>query len=143
MRKITAADFEWAFELHKAAMGEYVARTWGWEEDFQRQLFADRFQGKPRQVIQVAGQDVGVVELEERSDELYLGLLELLPAWQGQGLGSDILRALLRRAADAGKPLSLHVLKTNPRAAALYHRHGLRVVASEEAKLLMRTSPSG
>lgn len=143
LRRITEADFEWAFELHKAAMGEYVERMWGWDEDFQREFFADAFDRQPRQVIQVAGQDVGVVVLEERPDELYLGLIELLPAWQGRGLGTDILRSLLRRAADAGKPLSLHVLKTNPRAAALYEREGLRVVGCEETKLLMRTSSSG
>jgi len=143
LRKITAADFEWAFELHKAAMGEYVERTWGWDEDFQRQFFADAFERQPRQVIQVAGQDVGVLVTDERHGDLYLGLIELLPAWQGRGLGTDILRWLIRRAADAGKTLSLHVLKTNVRAAALYQREGLRVVDSEEVKLLMRTSPSG
>ena len=143
LRRITEADFEWAFELHKAAMGEYVARTWGWDEDFQRQFFAEAFDRQPRQVIQVAGHDVGVVVIEDRPDDLYLGLIELWPAWQGQGLGTDILRSLLRHATDAGKPLSLHVLKTNPRAAALYEREGLRVVGSEEAKLLMRTSSSG
>ena len=61
---------------------------------------------------------------------------------QGRGLGTAILRSLLRRAADASKPLSLHVLKANPRAAALYEREGLRVVGSEEVRLLMRTSSS-
>jgi len=68
---IMEADFEWAFELHKAAMGDYVERTWGWDEGFQRPRFADAFHRHPRQVIQVAGQDVGVVVIEERSDELY------------------------------------------------------------------------
>ena len=38
LRPISAADFEWAFELHKAALGEYVEQTWGWDEaDQQRE----------------------------------------------------------------------------------------------------------
>src|SRR5688572_12106638 len=98
LRKITEADFEWAFDLHKAAMGEYIARTWGWDEEFQRQFFTERFGQQPKQIIQVDGNDVGVVVIEEGLDDLYLGLIELLPAWQGRGLGTDILRSLLSRA---------------------------------------------
>jgi len=92
-------------------------------------------------VIEVDGTDVGVLRVEEHPDALYLGLVELLPAWQNRGLGTDILRWLLRRAHETGRPLSLAVLKTNPRAAALYEREGLRVVGSEPAKLLMRSAP--
>jgi GNAT superfamily N-acetyltransferase len=105
----------------------------------QRRIFADQFQSQQRRVIQVAGNDVGVLIVEERPDDVFLDLLELLPAWQGKGLGTDILRWLLRRAADSGRPLRLHVLRANPRAAALYEREGLRVVASNEVKLVMRS----
>jgi hypothetical protein len=37
----------------------------------------------PRDVVEVAGEPVGVVAIEERPDELYLGMIELLPEWQG------------------------------------------------------------
>jgi GNAT superfamily N-acetyltransferase len=139
LRPCSDADFEWAFELHRAALGDYVARTWGWDETDQRRIFADMFQCQARRVIQVAGQDVGVLIVEERSGELFLALLELLPAWQGKGLGTEILRWLLRQAADSGRRLSLHVLRANRRAAALYEREGLRVVGSDQVKLRMRS----
>ena len=139
LRISTDADLEWAFDLHKAALGDYVEQTWGWDEAVQRQMFGDAFHRHARQVIQVAGQDVGVLIVEERVDDLYLGLLELMPLWQNKGLGTDILRWLLRRAADTGRALSLHVLSVNVRAAALYEREGLRVVGSEQTRLLMRT----
>jgi GNAT superfamily N-acetyltransferase len=141
LRPSSDADLEWAFELHKAALGDYVEQTWGWDETDQRRIFADMFQRQRRRVIQVAGNDVGVLIVEERHDEVFLGLLELLPAWQGKGLGTDILRWLLRQAADSGRPLRLHVLRANPRAAALYEREGLRVVGSNEVKLVMRSKP--
>jgi GNAT superfamily N-acetyltransferase len=82
-----------------------------------------------------------VLVVEERPDELFLGLVELLPAWQNKGLGTDILRWLPRRAHETRRTLGLSVLKTNPRAAALYEREGLRVVSSEPAKLQMRSAP--
>ena len=41
LRPITHDDFEWAYTLHKAALGEYVERTWGWDERVQRRMFSD------------------------------------------------------------------------------------------------------
>lgn len=139
LRPAEQADFAWAYELHKAALGEYVEQTWGWDEEAQQRLFADAFGRQPRQVIEVGGQAVGVLVVDEQRDELYLALIELLPAWQGSGLGTDILRYLLRRARQTQRPLTLHVLRANPRAAALYEREGLRVVDSEPVRLLMRS----
>jgi len=74
LRPAEQADFDWAYELHKAALGEYVERTWGWEEEAQRTMFADAFGRQSRQVIEVDGQAVGVLVVDERSGELYLGL---------------------------------------------------------------------
>jgi GNAT superfamily N-acetyltransferase len=141
LRRASQADLDWAFELHRQTLGEYVEQTWGWEEDVQRRIFADRFGQQTRQVILIGEQDVGVLLVDERPAELYLGLIELLPAWQGRGLGTDIVRWLLRRARETQRPLALHVLKANRRAAALYEREGLRVVGAEPVRLLMRSGP--
>jgi hypothetical protein len=84
LRPISPADFEWAFELHRAALGEYVERTWGWDGAVQRRLFTGTFDRQPRQVIEVDGTDVGVLVVEERPDELVLVLVDLLPAWHAQ-----------------------------------------------------------
>jgi hypothetical protein len=76
------ADFEWGFELHMVALGEYVEQIWGWDPDVQRAMFSEAFSRQDRQVICVDDVDVGVLIVEDRTDELYLGLLELLPEWQ-------------------------------------------------------------
>ena len=139
LRACSDADFEWALDLHRTTLGDYVAQTWGWDEAVQRRIFAELFDPHARRVIQVAGRDVGVLVVDERPEELFLALLELLPEWQNRGLGTDILRWLLRRAADAGKVVSLHVLRTNPRAVALYEREGLCMVNADDARLVMRS----
>ncbi|GLX11294.1 hypothetical protein Misp03_82200 [Microbispora sp. NBRC 16548] len=36
LRPATAADNEFCFRLHKAAMGDIVAAIWGWDEQDQR-----------------------------------------------------------------------------------------------------------
>jgi hypothetical protein len=32
LRASSDAASEWAFELHRAALGSYVEQTWGWDE---------------------------------------------------------------------------------------------------------------
>lgn len=141
LRPGSPADLEWAFALHRAALREYIEPIWGWAEGLQRRLFTDSHDANTGQVIQIDGQDVGVLVVEERPEELYVRRIELVPAWQGNGLGTSILLSLLRRAHASGRPVGLHVLNTNARAAELYERVGLRVVASEPVKLMMRSTP--
>lgn len=139
LRPILPDEFEWAFSLHRDAMGEYIEQTWGWDEEDQRRRLSERFDGRPRQVIEVDGESVGVLEVEERPDQLYVALIEITPAWQGRGIGGEILRWLARRAEESQRPLRLYALKANPRALAFYERHGLRIVGTEELRLLMST----
>jgi ribosomal protein S18 acetylase RimI-like enzyme len=138
LRPLRDDEREWAYALHRAALGEYVEATWGWDDALQRRLFDAALERTPRDVVEVAGEAVGVVAVEERPDELYLGMLELLPRWQGRGIGTSILARLRERAAASGRGLCLDVLAVNLRAIAFYERCGLRVAASERTRLTMR-----
>jgi hypothetical protein len=43
LRPATGADREFCYQLHMAAMGEYVAAVWGWGERVQRGFHARAF----------------------------------------------------------------------------------------------------
>ncbi len=89
-------------------------------------------------MIHANGEDIGVLQLQNRPEELVFDLIELLPAWQGKGIGTAVIRSLLAR----GKAVSLRVLTSNPRAAALYERLGFRVVRRTPERLFMRVEPA-
>ncbi|WP_240691323.1 hypothetical protein [Amycolatopsis nivea] len=36
LRPTTAADSDFCFRVHRAALGEYVAANWGWDDETQR-----------------------------------------------------------------------------------------------------------
>lgn len=72
--------------------------------------------------------DAGVLIVEYRPDEIYLGRVELHPGHQGQGIGTHLIRQLLDEAAALGHPVTLDVLTVNHRAYQLYHRLGFREV---------------
>jgi ribosomal protein S18 acetylase RimI-like enzyme len=137
LRKATEDDREFLFRLHCAAIRDSVEPLWGWDEELQRGLFDERFARQPYQVIQVDGEDAGVLVVEELDEEVFLKLIELLPTAQGQGVGSSIIRSLQAR----GKPVTLRVLTTNPRAAALYRRLGFHVTERTPERLFMRAEP--
>jgi ribosomal protein S18 acetylase RimI-like enzyme len=138
LRPLRDDEREWAYALHRAALGEYVEATWGWDDALQRRLFDAALERTPRDVVEVEGEAVGVVAVEERPRELYLGMLELRAAWQGRGIGTSIVAWLRERAAASGRALCLDVLPVNVRAIAFYEQCGLRVVASERTRLTMR-----
>jgi ribosomal protein S18 acetylase RimI-like enzyme len=63
---------------------------------------------------------------------LYLHELQLLPQYQGCGLGAEVLRALLQEASDQALSVSLSVAGGNPRARHFYERHGFHVAGIDE-----------
>ena len=137
LRPATDDDFHFLFGLHRAAMGQYIESIWGWHDDWQEEYFQRKFEPQRRRIIQVDGRDAGVLVVEWREDEIYLGLIELLPEFQGRGIGAAVVIDLLAKAQARGLPLALHALKTNHPARRLYERLGLRVVGEEAYRYRM------
>jgi ribosomal protein S18 acetylase RimI-like enzyme len=126
LRSAVTADSEFCFQLHKAAMGGYVTAVWGWDEQVQRSFHARAFDPAGWQIICADGSDAGVIAVDCRPGEIYLSRIELLPAYQGRGIGTGLVRELIGEAGRRGQQLALDVLAVNQRARALYQRLGLR-----------------
>jgi ribosomal protein S18 acetylase RimI-like enzyme len=119
-------------------MHDYVEQVWGWDDAEQEAFFLRRFDPDRWQVVEAAGEEVGMLIVEEREDEVFLSELQIVPAWQGRGIGTSIVRSLMERAAAVGKPLTLRVLHVNPRAKALYARLGFQPFEEIETHTYMR-----
>lgn len=137
LRPATNEDYDFLYALNRTTMRDYIDATWGWQEEWQEEYFRRKFDPARRKIIVVAGHDAGVLVVEERPQELYLGLIELLPDYQGRGIGTQIVSELQAKAHDAGLPLALHVLKTNEPARRLYERLGFTIAADEEVRYRM------
>lgn len=144
LRPATDADSEFCYQLHKAAMGDYITATWGWDEQVQRDFHARGFNPARWQIITVGGADAGLLDVEYRPGEIYLARIEIHPDHQGRGIGSRLIRALADEARQKDQDLVLDVLAVNHRAQALYRRLGLIEVARHgdgNIKLTMRLTP--
>ena len=67
--------------------------------------------------------------------------IALLPAYRNAGIGSALLHALMAEAAQAGKPVRIHVEKQNP-ALRLYTRLGFVPIADRGVYWFLEWSPS-
>jgi ribosomal protein S18 acetylase RimI-like enzyme len=143
LRPATAADSEFCFQLHKAAMGGYITAIWGWDEQRQRDSHTRSFNPRRWQIITADGTDIGMIDVEYRPAEIYLSRIEISPGHQGHGIGTHLVSALIDEARQNGQDLVLDVLTVNHRAQALYQRLGMTEVARTgegNIKITMRSA---
>lgn len=90
------------------------------------------------QIIEIAGTPVGCVAVRPREGALYISRLYVAPDHRNKGIGGQVLAGLIQRASQAGLPLWLEVLVTNP-ALAFYQRHGFKIEReTPERRVLIR-----
>jgi ribosomal protein S18 acetylase RimI-like enzyme len=144
VRKVNPGDEEFLYRMHKATMLPYVENTWGpWDDEWQRTYFHDHFLPDQMTVIQIEGQDVGVMRVQERTEEIYLAILEILPEFQNRGIGTAVIQTLLKKANQQGKPVALKVLKVNLPARSLYQRLGFGVTGEDATHYIMAYEKKG
>jgi ribosomal protein S18 acetylase RimI-like enzyme len=135
LRPATEADHAFLWRLHCEAMRTYVEATWGWDEADQRRRFDATFEPERVSIVVVRDEPVGMLQVERRSDEVVLVAVEVLPEWQGQGIGTRVVSRVVEEAG--GVPVSLQVLKVNP-ARALYERLGFVTDGETATHVTMR-----
>ena len=133
-RDSTQDDFGFVFELNKTNMKKYVEEIRGWDEDFEREDMKKKFTPAVDKIIQIDGKDSGILRILETDESVLLDHIELLPEFQGQGLGSKIVQEILKK----GKRVNLQVLKQNP-AVNLYKKLGFKIIGETDLKYKMST----
>ena len=141
LRAATKDDADFLYSLHRAAMQAYVAQTWGqWDEAWQSQYFQQHFDPSARQIIVLHGQDIGTFSVIRQVTDIFLNDIELLPAYQGHGIGTQLIQRLIDEARQTGASITLQVLKVNP-ARRLYERLGFSISGETPTHYQMSATP--
>jgi ribosomal protein S18 acetylase RimI-like enzyme len=141
LRQATKNDIDFLRDLHWSAMKEYVAQTWRWDEEFQRQMFADQFDASQYQIIVVDGRDVGAMSVHRHREEIEVADIKLVTDFQRQGIGTAVIQDILKEAAAGGFAVGLQVLKVNP-ARSLYERLGFDIVSESDTHFGLEARPA-
>lgn len=135
MRAAVQADLAYLFDLYATTRAQELAWA-GWPKavgaaflenqfDLQHRHFVETDGVTDCWIIERRGEAIGRLYLDRRGPVWRILDIALLPEWQGRGIGGALLEwtTMSARAAKADG-VDLHVLASNPRAAALYKRLG-------------------
>ena len=123
LRPAEENDLAFCESLNRGNMSRYLAdRAIAWDPDRFLRSWAD-FENL---IIQLDGQDIGLLRLTPEQQGLGLRDLQVLPAHQNRGIGSWAVRQAKVIAASRGfQRLQLRVYDDNP-AKRLYARMGFQ-----------------
>lgn len=141
LRPAEEKDQEFLYQVKKQSNFGYISDLWGWDEDVQRREFARDFQQiREFSVITVDGADAGFLQLQSGSDFLNVAEIHLLPPFQGQGIGSAVLKDV---QADAeGLPVLIGCFRANKRAYQLYQRLGFAPITENDTHFILIYNPT-
>ena len=126
--------------LHKAAYLDVITRQFGpWDDEVQALLFSRKWVPEEFDVLLIDGSPIGCIRVEDHPDHMHFAEIQILPEFQGRGIGSDIIRNEMARAKGLQKPVRLQVLTSNHRALELYLRLGFEITGATDRHLVLST----
>jgi len=137
LRPANSDDFNFLYQLKKKTLKEYISKTWGWDEEWQKAYFMKNFKPEKIQIITIPGKDIGCITILEEKICYFLSLIEILPYYQNKGIGSQLIKDLIIKANKSNKSIKLQVLKVNTNAQKLYRRLAFSIKSKSETHIQM------
>ena len=123
LRSAQPEDVEAIAELRATVMRPDLERLGRFDEHRVRQRLRDSFSPQYTSVIVADGAFAGCITVRPAEGGRWLEHFYLAPGLQGRGLGSAVLRTLLKRTDADGVLVRLNVLQGSA-ARRLYERYG-------------------
>lgn len=147
LRALHSDDMPFIEHLYAGSRANEMARS-GWQaaqiaaflsQQFHAQhtYYQTHYHDAQFLIIEQAGQAIGRIYMFWGPTTLNLIDITLLPEFQGQGIGSTLIEAQLRRADNQGLKVELFVESYNP-AQRLYGRLGFHVCGDSGVYLKLR-----
>lgn len=140
LRSAVAADIEVIAELRARVMRADLERLGRYDERRVRERLRDSFSPLHTSIIMIDRGLAGCVTVRPTEGRQWLEHFYLAPRFQGRGIGSAVLRTVLRRTDAQGMTVGLNVLQGSA-ARRLYERHGFVVEAQDPIDVFMARPP--
>jgi GNAT superfamily N-acetyltransferase len=127
LRKAKQEDLLFLYKVSTNAMRPVSERLNPGKQINEEQEFAkykERFDPQKIEVIQYEGKDVGRLRVVRSPESIYIGGIQILPEFQGKGLGTALFKALIDESNATNLPIVLEVHDVNEQAIAFYTKLG-------------------
>lgn len=109
------------------------------EKEFKE--YSQKFIPDKIQVIQFNGIDVGRLRIVKSSSKIYIGGIQILPAFQQKGIGTAIFTDLIKEANELMLPIELEVDKTNEVAIKFYKKFNFVRIDEKGTDWIVKYNP--
>ncbi len=119
-------DKDFLFLLNETVYRSLVEKINGvWDDKFQREYFDQKWEKADYQIIEKNKIKIGAIWVEYEPDQHTLKEIQILPKFQNNGIGTDLIKSEIMLAKMDKVPIRLRLLKSNP-AQSLYKRLGFK-----------------
>ncbi|MFJ5442970.1 GNAT family N-acetyltransferase [Pectobacterium sp. CHL-2024] len=139
LRPATPEDEQFLFELRRATMDEHLHRA-GVIADDSAHWQRIKYHYNDAYILLMGSERIGLFKRYKGANEWTIIQIQILPAYQGQGIAAWLLNTFLQQADEANVPVTLSVLNGN-RAITLYQRVGFKIVDNDDIALKMKRRP--
>ncbi len=146
LREATPEDQPFLLEVYASTRIDELAGI-GWTDEQKRAFIEMQFMARERtyprvddHIILLNGRPVGRILVDRDEPAIVLRDIALLTEYRNAGIGSRLIRDLMKEATAASKPITLHVVASSP-AVRLYERLGFVRNGAEAVYLEMKWVP--
>lgn len=124
-------DYEFVFNIIKITMKDYIEEIRGWDEGLEHLFFKEEMSEEDNYVIKVDNERIAYLSLDKTADNIGIENLLILPKYQNKGIGTRIIKDLIRECKLKEKNLSLKAFKINEKANKFYTALGFNLVGED------------
>lgn len=142
LRGATDVDYPFIEQLYVETSKPLLIATGAWDRQAHVELFKSTYYDiNEVKIIVVAGADAGWLQVHEDRDEIVLYQIHIKSECRSKKIGTRIIASLINKAQKQQKRMSLSVYRNNRAALDLYLRLGFKIIAEEEMKFHLSSSP--
>ena len=104
-RKCKYSDADYILKLKELCIKWYIEIIYGWNTEVQREKTIHELQKHKddMRILIKDGKDIGVTTFYEENNQYVVGLIMINPEYQGEGLGSKIMKEYIDLAKKYNK----------------------------------------
>lgn len=140
MKPLTGSgvDREYLFRLYKQELEVHINTAFGWREEEQRNRFEASYPSHEVTIIFAASKVAGYLVIRNSPLRKHVALLLLEPAFQGLGLGTEIMKSIHAESLQSSQEVTLCSFKCNSSALSFYQGLGYRPISEDAAFVELR-----
>ncbi len=146
LRKAKDKDQKFLFKVSSLAMESVSTitnpkKSLNLDNDIEFKKYKKKFNINQIKIIQCEGKDIGRLRVVRSKEFIYIGGLQILPKFQGRGIGKAVMGDLIIESKQIKVPIKLEVHHVNNKAISFYTKMGFQVIDENKKQKIMVYKP--